>query len=75
MYHIVDHRLIKKAYQASELPTSTEVFVYSELTKEEIALFADYYADKHERVKYCKAEEHFLYLSGTIITPLKDKFP
>ena len=75
MYHIVDHRLIKSDYQENKLPTSTEVFVYSELTKKEIALFADYYADKHERVKYCKAEEHYLYLSGTIITPLKDRFP
>ena len=74
MYQIVANRLVQ-VDDGYDQDQKLRVFLYSETNDEENDLFIQYFNDRHERVKYCKAEEHFRYLSGTIIIPIKDSFP
>ncbi len=74
MYQIIDNRLIKTDMSTFD-SLKTAVFIHKELSIIEKAYFADYFEDVHERVKYCKAQEHYTYMSGTIVLPVKEHFP
>ncbi|MEA5026587.1 MAG: CorA family divalent cation transporter [Erysipelotrichaceae bacterium] len=76
MYGIKDNHLVlvdQNRYQDSK---DISIYLIDSDTKDlDVDYFDDYFQDNHERVKFCKAEEHFRYLSGTIVIPIKNQFP